>query len=432
MRVGSLILVTWLLVALAAIWQLFGVPPLGIANNGDYSKVSGYYRLGPVVGWCVGESEFYLTDYEFADRFAYRSGLSSSEHFFIWPAVKLSRLLHSKQHFDLRVIAGVKLVWLLGAAAAILTLAARRQRWLVMAGAALWFADASTLCYLPGFYMDTAALLFAASLVAAGGWWLAGVSWAIVPAVGSALGIIMSKSQHAPLALVFAVAALALAVQRRQWAWVVVAGMLGGGGWWVTRETTAAYAAVPVFTLTFYRIGATGDHLGLDARYDDYWGKHAYSEGSPIEDARWRESFLRDMSLGRIAWWYATHPVATAGYLLEDLRRYGGIQPDAGLGWRRAADHPTPRSQTGGVTIWQKLRAWLGPWSVVLALVGTLAHWRTPQRYAFALGAVLLLGCWAIASLADALETARHLYLFQVFADALLIGSLGLTKPYKS
>lgn len=158
----------------------------------------------------------------------------------------------------------------------------------------------------------------------------------------------MSKSQHAPLAFVFAVAALGVAwwFERR---WVVVVALLFGLlGYRMLRETTSQYAAVPVFTLTFHRIATTGDRMGLDESYRKYEGMHAYSPGSPIEDRAWGEEFLKRVSLGKIAGWYLMHPLSTAGYLIEDWRRFAGVQPDAGLGWRRREDGFAARSQAGG------------------------------------------------------------------------------------
>jgi len=44
-------LLAWLLVVAASGWQLFHSPVIGISNNGDHSKVSGDYKLAPVVVW---------------------------------------------------------------------------------------------------------------------------------------------------------------------------------------------------------------------------------------------------------------------------------------------------------------------------------------------------------------------------------------------
>jgi hypothetical protein len=407
-------------------WQVLGPEPLGIANNGDYSKVSGYYKLAPAVGWGVGESEFYLTDYRFEDRNFYASGLSSSEHFFAWPAVKLSRLWFGKTKFDLRMVGAVKLLWLWGAAAALVWGLAQARYWVALALATLWLSDASTICYLPGFYMDSAALLFAIGLGAASLWWGLGTRWAAVPAIVSAAGLVMSKSQHAPLAFLFALAALGLAWRlRRRWA-LGVALLFGLLGYGMLRETTSQYAAVPVFTLTFSRIAATGDLLGLDASYQRYVGLHAYSPGSPIEDRQWCEEFLKHVSLGRIAGWYATHPRETLQYLLYDWRRYVGIQPDAGLGWRRQEDGFAARSQAGGLRLLQSLRAATAPWASLLALLAPVLAWGRPGFWPLLLCLSLAGMELGVASLGDMLETARHLYLFQVLIDGLAIASLGM------
>ncbi|MCX6612726.1 MAG: hypothetical protein NTW74_17985, partial [Acidobacteria bacterium] len=391
-------LAAWLLIVAATSWQIFGRPVLGISNNGDYSKVSGYYKLAPVVGWGVGESEFYVPDYEFADRHFYASALTSSEHVFAWPAVKLSRLLFGKQSFSLLMVGAVKLLWLWVAAWWVLWALARSGNWPGLLLATLWLADASTICYLPGFYMDSAALLFTISLAASLLWWGRGYSWAALPAVVSAVGVLMSKSQHAPLAFVFALAALVVAWRHR---WVVAVALLFGLlGYGMLRETTSQYAAVPVFTLTFHRIAATGDRMGLDESYRKYEGMHAYSPGSPIEDRAWGEEFLKRVSLEKIARWYLTHPLATAGYLIEDWRRFAGVQPDAGLGWRRREDGFAARSQAGGLTVWK----WLRPWGVVGVILAPVLAWRRRAFWGVGLCVVLCGVEFGVASLGDTLE----------------------------
>ncbi len=415
-------LAAWLILVAATSWQIFGRPVLGISNNGDYSKVSGYYKLAPVVGWGLGESEYYVPEYEFADRHFYASALTSSEHVFAWPAVKLSRLLFGKQRFNLLMVAAVKLLWLWVAAWCVGLGLARSGNWPALVLSTLWLADASTICYLPGFYMDSAALLFTISLAASLLWWVHGYSWAALPAVVSAVGVLMSKSQHAPLGFVFAIAALGVAWWcKRRWV-VLVALLFGLLGYWMLRETTSQYAAVPVFTLTFHRISATGDRMGLDESYHMYEGMHAYSPGSPIEDRAWGEEFLKRVSLGKIANWYLMHPLSTAGYLVEDWRRFAGVQPDAGLGWRRREDGFAARSQAGGLTVWK----WLRPWGLIGMILAPVLAWKRRSFWSAGLCVVLCGVEFAVASLGDSLETARHLFLFQVFADLLLIAAVGL------
>lgn len=415
--------VAWGFFLAVAVGQLFFAPFLGIANNGDYSKVSGYYRLAPVVGWGVGESEFYLTEYEFAERHGYESGLTSSEHVFVWPAVQLSRMFRGKEQFSLLAVAVVKLVFLAGCGGAILLWLAARGNWLGVVLVTLWLADGSTLCYLPGFYMDAAAMLFAVGLAASCLWW-EGTQWAVLGTVLCGLGMVMSKSQHAPLAAVLVVGALVMAARKREVGALLVAVVLGAFGYRMLTETTQEYAAVPAFTLMFTRVAPAGDWLGLPEEYHKYLGKHAYSEGSPIEDRKWREEFSRRVSLGRIGRWYVEHPVATAGFLWEDARRFAGVQPDAGLGWRRKEDGFAPRSQEGGFGVWKRMRLWLTP-------LGLVALWLFRREWRMWMGAGLAAVSFAVASLADALETARHLYLFQVFADGLAIAAVSYFWPLR-
>lgn len=392
----------------ASIWQLVIPLQLGLSNNGDYSKVSGYYKLAPVQGWGIHESEYYLPDYEFNDRHLYRSNLTSSEHLFAWPAVKLSRLLYGKHRFLLLAVAMVKLVWYWGASAAILF--ALQAYWPALVLAALLLSDASLLTYLPGFYMDSAALLFALSLAGSLLWYPRGKPLAIV----SALGLILSKSQHAPLAFIFAAALLLMAWRCKQKRFALMALLFLIPGVGMLRETTAQYAAVPVFTLTFYRIAPTGDRMGLPSEYDKYIGMHAYSEGSPIEDPSWSKEFLKHVSLSKIAYWYATHPGQAIRILGQEWWKHAGVQPDPGLGWHKPGRGEPARSQAGGMKVWSAIRGV----TTYVGFLSLLVMRRRPLLYLFAVAAGTE---FAVSTLADTLETARHLYLFQIFADLLAV-----------
>jgi len=399
-------------VILASIFQLFFPLQLGLSNNGDFSKVSGYYKLAPTAGWGVHESEYYLPGYAFSDRNSYRSGLLSSEHVFTWPAVKLSRLIFGKQSFSLLTLAAVKLIWYWSASAALLF--ALQSSWPVIVLAALVASDASLLTCLPGFYMDSAALLFTLSLVASLLWCHRGVTLAALPAAVSATGLTLSKAQHAPLAFLFALALCWLAWRHRRGLLLLPAAFFGLLGGFMFRETPEHYAAIPVFTLTFYRIAPTGDGMGLPPQYARYAGMHAYSPGSPMEDPAWSREFLQHTSLSRIALWYTTHPAFVLKTLWLAWRTHAGVQPDPGLGWRQPGHGHAPRAQTGGFRPWSFLRLLTTP----LAFLALLWVRRQPILYLLAAAA---LSEFAIATLADALETARHLYLFQIFTDLLAV-----------
>jgi hypothetical protein len=401
-------------VMIASIFQLFFPLRLGLSNNGDFSKVSGYYKLAPTAGWGVYESEYYLPEYAFSDRNSYRSGLTSSEHIFAWPAVKISRLIFGKQSFSLLTLAAVKLIWYWLASAALLF--ALQSNWPALVLAALLTSDASLLTYLPGFYMDSAALLFTLSLVASLLWCHRGVKLAALPAAVSAAGLVFSKSQHAPLAFLFALALCWVAWRWRHRSLLLLAAGFCFLGTYMLRQTTDQYAAIPAFTFTFYRIAPTGDLMGLPPQYARYTGMHAYSAGSPVEDPNWSREFLQHTSLSRIARWYAAHPDFVLKTLWLAWRAHAGIQPDAGLGWRLAGQGHAARAQTGGFRPWSYLRIITTP----LAFLALIWVRRQPILYLLA-GAAL---CeFSVATLADALETARHLYLFQIFTDLLAVAA---------
>ena len=66
---------------------------------------------------------------------------------------------------------------------------------------------------------------------------------------------------------------------------------------------------------------------------------------------------------------------------------------------------------------------WLGVLGVILAPV---LAWRRREFWGIGLCVVLCGVEFGVASLGDALETSRHLFLFQVLADFLVIAAAGL------
>src|SRR5947209_7534603 len=86
---------------LLLVWLLFAPPPIGLANNGDFGKLLGYFSLGAPT-----KDEFWFADtvYSYDPRYSQRSGFYSSELLLIVPALGANRILSKDGHFDLRVI----------------------------------------------------------------------------------------------------------------------------------------------------------------------------------------------------------------------------------------------------------------------------------------------------------------------------------------
>ncbi len=417
-------------IAGSAAWQLFAPPVLGVANNGDYPKVAGYYSLAPAAGWGPGEYAYFATDYRFSPANLWRSEQLSSEHLFVWPAVKLSRLFYSKTKFSIHALTLVHLlVYLLVAWALLCGLARLPAHFSIPACllTALALSDTAYVGYLASFYMDCAAMLGTVALAACLLYSVRHPLTAI--AFTAAAGVLVfSKSQHAPLAMPLFCFAAFWAWRNRGWArvaWFAAALATGGAGVYMLTSLDRSYRAAPLFSMIFYRIGNSSTdlaadfaELGVGQDYARYRGMHCYSPGSPVEDRAWRDEFLARTNLGKLAIFYVRHPIRAAAFVWEDLGYAAWRHPDPILGIRRAEDGYPPNARAGGMTIWNAARTTLQrlfPASVLILIAASLLVPRL--RLAACCGALAL----AVATLGDTLETARHLYVFHILCDALAV-----------
>ena len=404
-------------IAACGIWQLFVPPVSGIANNGDYSKVTGYYKLAPTVGWGPGEYTYFLTGYRFDPANEWRSGISTSAHLFVWPAVKLSRLLYSKRFFHIHALTLLHFSVYLVLCWAML----RRLPIAAMFLAAFVLSDSAYLSYLPSFYMDTTALL---ALLGAAAALLLSPDRLAAPLAftAAALILIASKAQHAPLGLALAGIAAAAAFRfERRWLWAASAALVALASIAMLNATTPSYRAAPLFSVIFWKLqpDATDlQELGLSAEDLKYRGMHCYSPGSPTEDANWRDAFLARTGFAKLAGFYLRHPVRTLGCVWRDLVDSAWRHPDPVLGTRRQEDGFAPGTRSGGLAIWSGFRSTVlhaFPALLVFVLIASLMVGEI--RPAAAIACVAL----GVATLLDTLETARHLFLFHVACDALFV-----------
>jgi hypothetical protein len=170
--------------------------------------------------------------------------------------------------------------------------------------------------------------------------------------------------------------------------------------------------------------------LGLGAEDARYIGMNSYARGGPMENAVWVDRFSARCTNGRVLRFYLRHPARALAILRTDL---------AGQAWQRrvpglANFSHAPGREDGAMAVglgsWSALRTWAArKWPALilvwLAVAPAAGFWfgfrDAPLRRALAwtMPAVSLmaLGEFAIASLADAVETPRHLLMFHVYGD---------------
>jgi len=437
----------WLPVGLSLVfagllaWQLLLPHFIGLANNADFGKVTGWLALAPRDSW---DSNFvyFQPDYIRSDRDYWKSPYYSSETILAWMAVRLSRATVEGAPFDIRALGAIQ-AGLCAAAFCVLLVSLRRASvWLLcaVAGVAmLAFTDVCYVAYLNSFYMDAAALCGLLLLVATAGW----IAVTDRPSAGQFLlyglaGLIYltSKTQHAIWMLLPAAFAVAHSLRARRAAGFAVAALLIAAGAVELATAEPSNRAQALFNKLFYQIGASGPtgsadlrELGVLPEEMRYIGTHSYMPGSPALDRQWVEEFYARTGFGRLLVWYLRHPARTAQILHQTLVTDApAIRPQNLSNYRREEGHRAG-ARTNRFALWSGLRSALlarWPYHIVLwyalfvagAIAATRAH---PRVSWLGLGvAALGIGQFLVASLADCLETGRHLWMFHVCTDLTL------------
>lgn len=424
----------WLALAIAALffgWRLFAWPPIGIADNGDFPKITGPLWIGPAAGRAAAEDHrFFVVDYVRSTDFIWNSGVSSSEEAYAWCAFHISRLFQRGNAFDIRWEGALHLAVLLFALfwtiSALGRLGPRTQ--IAAAAAAIFiFGDAAYLAYCNTFYMDAAgftaiALMTAAATdIAVRGY----SNWRLAGLTAGALLYVTSKIQHAPMAIVVAV--LMVVFLRRRWV-LAAAALVAAAAIPMMHSAPQAWRGEALFDVVFYEITPGSptplkdlQELGLGEKDLPYVGMHVYSPGDPTRDVEWSRRLTERVPYSHVARFYATHPWRTLGFLWHNLYEFAWQIQEPGMGnYPRGSGKP-PGAQAAGY--WSSLRSEVlrrAPLTAPIWIVLVLAYalWRrTPLAWLCAALAVLSVGEFGIAALSDAVETNRHLFLFHVYTE---------------
>lgn len=437
------------------LWQLFLPGFIGLADNRDFAKVAG--RL------CIGRADvddagayfvYFYPDYRRSQHYCWESGIPTSQLLLAGAASWLQGHIGNPQRFDIRWLGAVHALCFF--AAWCLWLVALRPLkgavWWIVAAAALWiFTDVGFISYLNSFYTDAAALLGAMIMLPAALWLLSAGEPRPAPAVWFALGALLfltSKGQHGALGPVlagFLLFARWRESRRFRFLKIALASTLIAGSCWVLLETPHWYKSEARFNLIFSKILPIApspardlSELGLSQADLPYVGLNAFLPPSPAADPAWLEAFSHRGGYGKVAMFWIRHPVRTLANLRRDLKNEAGqrrlpgfsnFQPEAG----RPAGALTSRFGS-----WSALRTrlvlwWpehLAVWYALVLLFGTILAVRAPAGFRRAiawtavLAAILGLNEFLLSSLADAIETSRHLLLFHFFTDVTMLLAL--------
>jgi hypothetical protein len=426
--------------------QLLVPPFIGLANNGDFPKVTGRFSLGPTSGWW--ENFYYFTaEYVRDEKYRWESDILSSELILAGAAVKMAGVFSRAGTFDIRYLGLIHSVLLLIAYGCLLIALRPQPPWVrvLVAGIVLFvFSDVAYVSYFNSFYSDTSALLGLLMTVAAAICLISiRESRPLVMAVMTAGALLLatSKAQHgilAPLVAGIIVLACRRHGPRMRRAGAVSAVAVLAAAALTYAATPNSYRAQALFNLVFHQLprhsanfSADLEELGVEPGARRFSGMHAYSPGSPAQDPRWLEDFYRSSGYGRLALFYLRHPRRALTILAADLKEHAfRIRPHNLSNFRRVDGHP-PGALTRRFALWSDLRAnafLLWPYHVVWWLVAAAAGAAVVLRRSISvvnrdlaricLCVVAMSGLeFGLASLADAAETYRHLLLFHGLTD---------------
>ena len=447
-------IIAWIGLAVAVgilVFQVLVPPVIGLADNGDFGKISLKFSLRvPYNPGALPGSPYINLRWEFDPESHWKSGFHSAETLVVNVAVQLNRLINGDDYFDLRCLGAVHagLFLLAFAFFAPLTGAVRPVLQAgLLALAILFFCDAMYSTYYNSFYMDAAAFVFLmlalVFLVRAARPGVDGPidAWA---AVLFSVLMLWAKSQHALLAIPLIV--FVLWKRRAMWARhpllasaLAVSMIAGGSAYSLIRGTPPGYANPCLFNIIFARLLPTADNpsaelasLGLDDSYLEYMGLNAYAPESPLlRKNYWAHEFLSKTSFPTLARFYIRHPGRTlyvAGVALREASRQRPLREGLGSvgNYTESAGYP-PYSQSNAFAAWGSAKkAALGsyPWlyPLIFAIAVGIVAWAHPAG-GVALGLMEVLE-FGLSGMTDSVEVTRHLFFFNAIWDVTLFAAV--------
>ena len=431
--------------------QVFIPPYIGMADNGDFPKITGRLWLGPTDPDHF--FKYFNADYVRSSRYHWVSPVRSSE---LWPATLASYLSHTEKEgevFNIRWLGAVHAIIFLAVFYLFLLAARPMGVWpafiLGSVGICI-FTDVLYVAYFNSFYSDTAALLgllgstvLAVLIITRGPNLLLLIAFSVF-----AILLIASKSQHALWGFLPALFVLAASKQQK----LVLARAIGfgmgtlllGTSFFVVKTTPADYQGQALFDLIFFKLAKNSPDaaqdlrdLGLSRRELPYVGMHAYREDSPAQDAKWLQSFCQRTSYSKVVRLYLRQPSRTLKLLREDLETKAPYTRNAYANFRRQ-DARKPRQVAERFALWSNIRSRLFffwpehilVWYLLLG-AGVIAILRKHPSESLVNMASLTISLavaaaieFGVSSLADAVETSRHLLLFHALTDLTVLLAL--------
>ena len=428
--------------------QLFFPPIVGLADNGDFARVTDH--LGLAAADARPDDRYF----QFVFR-RYRSAPTtgrrnvSSEILLAAIARGVSRPFSPRGTFDLRWIGAVHALALLAAAIVFWKASDRLPKGARLAAgvfAVFAFTDVGYVAPLNSFYTQVASLVFLAWAAA-----LAAVAlsdggrrlWPVAGYFAAAFLFVASKPQEAaqsiPLAL-FGAYLAGRGGRRRIAAGGALLLFAAAGALFLGTRGDRGFQEDMLYKVVFYEMlprspDPAGDlrALGLDPAGVRYSGTTTKGADSPFQDPGVRASLFPKLGYGRLFRFYLARPARAAAALLRGAP--AGLELRAEFGnFEESAGYP-PGARSAAYSAWTRLRL-LGSGAAALvlglffganALVAALGRFPAAARASLAVLVAAGVLAFAVCTLTSAhIDLSRKLYVFHAVTDLLVAIDLAL------
>ena len=441
--------VAWLragFVAAAAVilsWQLFVRPIVGLADQGDFTRMIGRFGYGAVDK--SAEYAFLARKYVPDPNARLRVYEQvSSEYIFVGAAVLLNKVVSKDGSLDITIIGLVHMLAFLYAFYRLLLATEPLRAWpLIWILALLAFTDVGYAAYWNSFYAEPASCIFFLLLL---GESIAicraheasnaeAIRWAIW-----AVLFVMAKPQNAPLGIL-----LALFVFRLRTGRIAIASSLAitAASVFITVTSPVANMWSSTYDQVFMAIlpeskipAQDAQALGLAPDWLKYSGTGAWTQGTNLYEAVKTGVIGKTITHGTIARFYLLRPARIWRHAKRVLPIAFSLRPDTCGNFERSAGFP-PGAQS------QTFDAWSGFHEHGLEAVGKLiliallicpmvcvAAWLRARRESrrsiefFGLLNIFCLLSFGIAICGDAWDNVKHLFLFNLLLDIWMVAGV--------
>jgi hypothetical protein len=436
--------------------QIFGPVPIGIADNGDFARVLGSYGIWEAdlePGASNSGFIYYVPEYKITDE-KWESGVPSTESLLVPAAKLISKKVIGRRRFDLRALGAVHLILFAGAFfCAGWALRGRSVRVRLAAIAVLFWiwTDVSYVQQLSTAYTDAGAdmmlcILFAITLVLLLRNGTYAAAW-VFGFIGAGCFLLGEKLQHAPDMVPLSVLALIFAATHRRVRilWFVAPVLMLATALVLNARTPARYRTAPSFTVVFYKLAVLSSEpnkvlaaFGMPVdEFGKYIGHYYYEAIVPHRNSVFDERIRSLVTPGKLVSFYLSNPGIAWKVLKSDWIE-SASDVNLGLyGDLREIDVKNGR-QTPEFNLWSGARQRLFRVFPVYPLIffvfslalfgaglfGAAVRARFPLWCLPGMMTVIAIATFFSSSLLDAVETSRHMVLFQVSTDLTIFSAI--------